>query len=71
MWKLTVWHWFVTEKAIAQAGENSLGAQIAQGVVLPAVAGVCHAFMHGLNVTEVYCLVFVVLFHDLFRSEYT
>lgn len=39
--------------------------------MLPAVAGVCHAFMHGLNVTEVYCFVFLVLFLELFRSEHT
>lgn len=45
---------YYEEQAIAQASDESLSTQIAQAVVLPAVASACHVFMHGLNVTEVY-----------------
>ncbi|KAG0559386.1 hypothetical protein M758_10G098400 [Ceratodon purpureus] len=45
---------YYEELAIAQASDESLSTQIAQAVMLPAVAGACHVFMHGLNVTEVY-----------------
>lgn len=40
--------------AIAQASDESLSSQFAQAVVLPTVAGACHVFMHGLNITEIY-----------------
>lgn len=46
--------WYVAELAIAHASEESLWTQLAQAVMLPAVGGVCHVWMHGLNITEVY-----------------
>lgn len=52
--------WYVTELAIAQANDESLSSQLAQAVVLPTVAGACHVFMHGLNLTEV-CISFFLL----------
>ncbi|CAK9225053.1 unnamed protein product [Sphagnum troendelagicum] len=44
----------LTDKAIAYANENSLVDQVLQAVVLPTVANACHAFMHGLNITEIH-----------------
>lgn len=45
---------YYEDKAIAYANENSLVDQVLQAVVLPTVANACHAFMHGLNITEIH-----------------
>lgn len=55
---------YVPDLAIAQASDESLSSQFAQAVVLPTVAGACHVFMHGLNITEVWPNIF------WFDSEY-